>query len=123
IPSILSIFPFSDGLLGGVLLASILNKSKKKLSQLVNEFPKVYLDSISLPFENESKRTAKMKEIEKEAVKYGKIERIDGIKVINERGFMLFRKSNTEPILRVYYEGKDEESYKRIKDIVNSIIR
>ena len=116
-------FPFSDGLLGGVLLASILNKSKKKLSQLVNEFPKIYLDSISLPFENESKRTAKMKEIEKEAVKYGKIERIDGIKVINERGFMLFRKSNTEPILRVYYEGKDEESYKRIKDIVNSIIR
>ncbi len=116
-------FPFSDGLLGGVLLASILNKSKKKLSQLVNEFPKVYFDSISLPFENESKRTTKMKEIEKEAVKYGKIERIDGIKVINDNGFMLFRKSNTEPILRVYYEGKDEESYKRIKDIVNSIIK
>ncbi len=116
-------FPFSDGLLGGILLASILNKTKKKLSQLVNEFPKVYFDSVSLPFENESKRTAKMKEIEKEVVKYGKIERIDGIKVINEQGFMLFRKSNTEPILRVYYEGKNEESYKRIKSIVNSIIR
>ena len=116
-------FPFSDGLLGGVLLASILNKTKKKLSQLVNEFPKVYFDSISLPFENESKRTAKMKEIERKAIKYGRIERIDGIKVINEKGFMLFRKSNTEPILRIYYEGKDEESYKRIKDIVNSIIR
>ena len=116
-------FPFSDGLLGGVLLAIILNKTKKKLSQLVNEFPKVYFDSVSLPFENESKRTTKMKEIEKEAVKYGKIERIDGIKVINEQGFMLFRKSNTEPILRVYYEGKDEESYKKIKDTVNSIIR
>ena len=116
-------FPFSDGLLGGVLLASILNKTKKKLSQLADEFPKVYFDSVSIPFENESKRTAKMKEIEKEVVKYGKVERIDGIKVINDNGFMLFRKSNTEPILRVYFEGKDEEAYKKIKDIVNSIIR
>ncbi len=116
-------FPFSDGLLGGVLLASILNKTKKKLSQLADEFPKVYFDSVSIPFENESKRTAKMKEIEKKVVKYGKVERIDGIKVINDNGFMLFRKSNTEPILRVYFEGKDEEAYKKIKDIVNSIIR
>lgn len=116
-------FPFSDGLLGGILLANILNKTKKKLSQLVNEFPTVYFGSASLPFENESKRTAKMNKIEKEAVKYGKIERIDGIKVINEQGFMLFRKSNTEPILRVYYEGKDEEAYRKIKDIVNSIIK
>lgn len=116
-------FPFSDGLLGGVLMASILNSTKKKLSQLVDEFPKVYFTSISIPFENESKRTAKMQKIEKETIKYGKIEKIDGIKVINKYGFMLFRKSNTEPILRVYYEGKDEESYKKMKEAVNSIIK
>jgi phosphomannomutase/phosphoglucomutase len=115
-------FPFSDGLLGGVLMASILNKTGKRLSQLVDEFPKVYFDSISIPFKNESKRTAKLNEIEKEAVKYGKIEKIDGIKVINEQGFMLFRKSNTEPILRVYYEGRNEEAFKKIKSTVNSII-
>ena len=116
-------FPFSDGLLGGVLMASILNKTKKKLSQLVDEFPKVYFGSLSLPFDNESKRTAKMVKIEKEAAKYGKIEKIDGIKIINQQGFMLFRKSNTEPILRVYYEGKDESAYKKIKEAVDSIIR
>jgi phosphomannomutase len=116
-------FPFSDGLLGGVLMASILNKTKKKLSQLVDEFPKIYFGSLSLPFDNESKRTAKMAKIEKEAAKYGKIEKIDGIKIINQQGFMLFRKSNTEPILRVYYEGKDESAYKKIKEAVDSIIR
>ncbi|MGC8533353.1 MAG: hypothetical protein ACP5MV_01850 [Candidatus Parvarchaeum sp.] len=116
-------FPFSDGLLGGVLLASILNKTKKKLSQLVNEFPAIYFSSISIPFKSESERSDKMNRIEKEAIKYGKIEKIDGIKVINEQGFMLFRKSNTEPILRVYYEGKDKEAYEKIKETVNSIIR
>ena len=104
-------------------MASILNSTKKKLSQLVDEFPKVYFTSISIPFENESKRTAKMQKIEKETIKYGKIEKIDGIKVINKYGFMLFRKSNTEPILRIYYEGKDEESYKKMKEAVNSIIK
>jgi phosphomannomutase len=116
-------FPFSDGLLGGVLLAGILNKTKKKLSQLVNEFPKVYFGSLSIPFENETERTAKINEIKEKAVKYGKIENIDGIKIINEKGFMLFRKSNTEPMIRVYYEGRDKESYKKIKDSVDLIIK
>jgi phosphomannomutase/phosphoglucomutase len=116
-------FPFSDGLLGGVLLASILNKTGKKLSKLVSQFPKIYFGSLSLPFKNEAERTAKMVRIEKSAARFGKTEKIDGIKIINEHGFMLFRKSNTEPILRVYYEGRDEESYKEIKATVESVIK
>jgi phosphomannomutase len=116
-------FPFSDGLLGAVLMANILNKTSKKISELAKEFPEIYFESKSIPFKNETERTEKLKKMEEKAVKYGNVQRIDGVKVINEGGFILFRKSNTEPLLRIYYEGKNKESFKKIKKLVETIIK
>jgi phosphomannomutase len=116
-------YPFSDGLLGAVLMSDIIRKTKKKISELVNEFPKVYFDSKSISFTNEPERELKLKQIEKSAKNYGTVQKTDGIKIINEYGFMLFRKSNTEPMLRIYYEGKDERSFEKIRELTEAIIR
>ncbi|MDR1273457.1 MAG: phosphoglucosamine mutase, partial [Odoribacteraceae bacterium] len=35
---------------------------------------------------------------------------IDGVKIDFESGWVHLRKSNTEPIIRVYSEAKDEQS-------------
>lgn len=115
-------FPFSDGLLGAVLMSNIINRTGKKMSQLVKEFPEIYFETISIPFKNERERENKLKRIETKAKKYGRVDKLDGIKIINDKGFMLFRKSNTEPLLRIYYEGKNKNALKEIKRIVSSII-
>ena len=116
-------FPFSDGILGAVLMSNIMSRTGKRMSELVKEFPKVYLESFSIPFKKESQRESKLKDIEKKADKYGNIQKLDGVKIINEYGFILFRKSNTEPLLRAYYEGKDEKSMQSIKKMVNELIK
>jgi len=116
-------FPFSDGLLGAVLMADILNKTGKKFSKIVEEFPKVYFESSSIPFKSEKEREKKLESIEKSAKKYGNITKVDGVKIKNDNGFMLFRKSNTEPLLRIYYEGKDADSFKKIKNEVKLITK
>lgn len=116
-------FPFSDGLLGAVLMAKIIKDKGRKISSIVEEFPKVWFESVSIPFKNEKERSDKLAAIQKVAEKYGKVEKMDGIKIINEKGFMLFRKSNTEPLLRAYYEGKDGASLGRVRELVYSLIK
>ena len=37
-----------------------------------------------------------------------KVTDIDGVKIDFERGWVHLRKSNTEPIIRIYSEAKDE---------------
>lgn len=47
---------------------------------------------------------------------------IDGVKIDFEDGWVHLRKSNTEPIIRIYSEGKTEEEAERFaKLIIDSI--
>jgi phosphomannomutase/phosphoglucomutase len=47
---------------------------------------------------------------------------LDGVKVVFDTGWALFRASNTEPKISIAYESRDEEEFNRIKDFVQSII-
>jgi len=48
-----------------------------------------------------------------------KITDIDGVKIDFTDGWVHLRKSNTEPIIRVYSEAKDE---KRANELANEVI-
>ena len=51
-----------------------------------------------------------------------KVTTIDGVKIDFEEGWVHLRKSNTEPIIRVYSEGKSEIEAERLaKLIVDSL--
>ena len=43
---------------------------------------------------------------------------IDGVKIDFEEGWVHLRKSNTEPIIRVYSEGKTETEAERLAQIM-----
>ena len=43
-----------------------------------------------------------------------KVTTIDGVKIDFEEGWVHLRKSNTEPIIRVYSEGKSEAEAERL---------
>ena len=92
------------------------------MSELVEEFPQILYGSKNIKFKTEGEREEVLLSIEKKSKKFGKINKMDGIKVIMKDGFMLFRKSNTEPILRAYYEGLNKKRFEEISSIVNNLI-
>ena len=47
-----------------------------------------------------------------------KVTTIDGVKIDFEEGWVHLRKSNTEPIIRVYSEGKTEAEAERLAQIM-----
>ena len=49
--------------------------------------------------------------------------RVDGLKIELPEGWIHLRKSNTEPILRIYSEGKDAETAQALADQVFKIIK
>ena len=43
---------------------------------------------------------------------------IDGVKIDFEEGWVHLRKSNTEPIIRIYSEGKSEAEAERFANMI-----
>jgi len=103
-----------DGGLTAVYMLNILAKRKKKLSEIVSEFPKYHQlkDKINCPDELKQKLTAKVKEIycNEEVID------IDGIKILFGDGWMLLRPSGTEPIFRIFVESQTEERAKKLME-------
>lgn len=58
-----------------------------------------------------------------EKFKDEKVNTLDGVKIDFEEGWVHFRKSNTEPIVRVYSEGKTQKVAKQLAEKVIQVIR
>jgi phosphomannomutase len=58
-----------------------------------------------------------------EQFKDEKINTLDGVKIDFDEGWVHFRKSNTEPIVRVYSEGKSEADARSLADKVLDVIK
>ncbi len=116
-------YPFSDGLLAAVLMAGIIKKSNKKFSQLASEFPKSYHGETAVKIKTNRQADMKIKNIKRKMIQYGKGIYIDGVKTQIKDGFILFRKSNTEPLIRGNYESKTESTAKYLKKIMEEVIR
>ncbi|NIS37760.1 phosphoglucosamine mutase, partial [Candidatus Saccharibacteria bacterium] len=58
-----------------------------------------------------------------EAYKNEKVNRTDGVKIDFEEGWVHFRKSNTEPIVRVYSEAKTKDEAEKLAASVMSLIQ
>ncbi len=54
--------------------------------------------------------------------RYGRVDTIDGVRVDFERGWILVRASNTEPVVRVTIEAEDEEELSRLERIVREAV-
>ncbi len=115
--------PFSDGLLSMVLFSKAVAESGEKVSEMVGEFPKLHYVSQSLHFKSDEERSAAMKRIAARMEKFDDVDRLDGYKAIFDDGFMLFRESGTEPMIRVAYEGDDERALNRISSLVRKTMK
>ncbi len=110
-----------DSLVGIALFLTYLAKTNKRCSDLRLEYPeyiiakkkmqltpKINVDEILVSVKNKFKDQ--------------KIIDIDGVKIEFEHGWVHLRKSNTEPIIRIYAESKDLNSANQLADqIINEI--
>lgn len=115
-----------DSLVGAALFLSHLAKSGLKCSELRKTYPDYFISKNKIELTPEidvDAILAKMKE------KYSneKVTDIDGVKIDFADSWVHLRKSNTEPIIRIYAEAssmkKAEELADSIKEVIKSLVK
>ncbi len=116
-------YGFDDALFASIELIKILLSSKKKLSEMVDEVPKVF-NTPEIRIEcHDDKKFKLIDMISKEQKKLKKkIINIDGLRVSSKNGWWLLRASNTQPGIVLRCEAKNNnELNKQIDEVKKAI--
>ena len=116
-------FGYDDGIYVGLRLIELLDKSNKKLSQLVDNIPK-YISTPELRIDcssDEEKNIVTKKVVDYFSNKY-ECNTIDGIRIKYSHGWALVRSSNTQPVIVCRFESNSKEKLNEIKsEVFNKI--
>lgn len=114
-----------DALVGVALFLSLLAKSGKKVSELKKTYPAYEIAKNKMELTPEIDVDAILAAV-KEKFAGEQITDIDGVKIDFEDSWVHLRKSNTEPIIRIYSEAatmaEADALAQRIKDIIAEMI-
>lgn len=114
-----------DALVGVALFLSLLAKSGKKVSELKTGYPQYAIAKNKIELTPEIDVDKILLAI-KEKYASENITDIDGVKIDFHDSWVHLRKSNTEPIIRIYSEastmGKANNLAEDIKQVINSLI-
>ncbi|MDI9645817.1 MAG: phosphoglucosamine mutase [Archaeoglobales archaeon] len=105
---------------GGMSIAKILqlmDEKGKSLSELAAEIPKYFMLKGKVPCKDKVKLLKKLVEDFPEA------NSTDGIRIDFEDGWLLIRPSGTEPIARIYAEGKNKEKAEELYDFGVKVVK
>ncbi len=110
-----------DSLVGVALILSLLSEKNCKLSELKEEYPEYYISKNKIFLDESMDVDLLLEKIKTVYEEYAPIT-IDGVKVNFPEGWIHLRKSNTEPIIRIYSEGASaEEAEKLAKGVIAEI--
>ncbi len=110
-----------DAIVGIGLFLSLLCERKIKVSELLSSYPKYYMTKEKITISSDVNLDDILIDLSK---KYENehVNTIDGLKIDFEESWVHLRKSNTEPIIRIYSEAKTlEKSIDLIKNIQEEI--
>ena len=117
------IYGLDDGTYASLRMAEILSKTDLSLAQLVDRIPKYFNRMENVPFPDEHK----FKVITSLKTKFGekgfRILDIDGVKAQNEQGWVLMRPSNTEPLIRIFAEGKTKDKLNQLLNLAKRLLK
>lgn len=107
-----------DALVGIALFLTHLAKTGKTASQLRASYPNYHISKNKIELTPETDVDGILKEMEK---KYSSrpVNTIDGVKIEFDKEWVHLRKSNTEPIIRIYSESENEST---ANNLANKII-
>lgn len=112
-----------DALVGVALFLSLLAKSGKKVTELRKTYPDYFISKNKIELTPDINVDNILLTI-KEQYKEYEVNDIDGVKIDFPTGWVHLRKSNTEPIIRIYSEaGSMAEADKFAQEIIGEIKR
>ena len=103
------------------IIFNFLAKKKIKSSELRKSYPNYFISKNKIKLDKSVDLDAIFSSVTKKYKKY-EINTIDGVKIILDNEWIHLRKSNTEPIIRIYAESTSEKkSQKLAEEIINFI--
>jgi phosphomannomutase/phosphoglucomutase len=113
-------FGFDDALYDACRLISILSRSDRSFSEIVEDFPKyVSTPEIRIDVTEEQKWSIVAKAVEHFSASHDVID-VDGVRVLFGDGWALLRTSNTQPVIVARFEARTEERLAEIRGEIAS---
>lgn len=111
-----------DSLVGIALLLSHLAHEKKSLTALRDSYPKYIISKNKIELTPDTDVDNILAEMAK---KYAdmEVDTTDGVKIYIEKEWVHLRKSNTEPIIRIYAESKDQNAADQLAERIMGEIK
>jgi phosphomannomutase len=122
--------PERDGILAGLMLMELMAYEKKSLAEILDEIMRLhgffYYDRIDRHTEKAQtvvQGLSAAPPAEFAGMKVARVENLDGLKLsFDDESWILFRASGTEPLLRIYAEGRTEEEVQLLLGAGDKII-
>ena len=111
-----------DALVGTALFLTQLAEKRIKCSELRETYPAYFMSKDKLQLTPDMDIDRILSKVA-ERFKNEKVTTIDGVKIDFEEGWVHLRKSNTEPIIRIYSEGKSVAEAERLSQLILSALR
>jgi phosphoglucosamine mutase len=119
----MELYGFDDAIYTSLKVAEVLSRRDEKLSEIVDSQPsypripgKKYECPDEIKFMVVDELSREFEEIGYETLT------IDGVKVTEEDGWFLIRASNTQPLVRLTVEARDEDSLSRLETFAERMI-
>ncbi len=106
-----------DALVGIGLFLSHFVKEGKSMTELKKSYPRYFISKNKIKLTPELDVDSVLDRIKQE-YRHEKITDTDGVKIDFPEGWVHLRKSNTEPIIRIYSEAKDKAGAKALAQII-----
>jgi phosphomannomutase len=111
-----------DALVGVALFLSLLAKSGKKVSELKKTYPQYSIAKTKLQLTPDMDVDKILKAVEAHYANE-KLTTIDGVKIDFDDSWVHLRKSNTEPIIRIYSEAGTMQQAQALGESVKKIVK
>ncbi|MHC4284052.1 MAG: phosphoglucosamine mutase, partial [Planctomycetota bacterium] len=103
------------------LVLQLMAETGKSISELVSEIGGYYMSKDK--FAAEKSQAQQILDLAKEAFSDARLDTADGCRFDFDDGWLHLRTSNTEPVMRIIVEAKDQPTAQKYIDTVSSIRR
>ena len=111
-----------DALVGIAMFLSLLAKKQMKVSELRKSYPAYFISKNKIELTPGTDVDKILKTIESQYASYN-VTTIDGVKIDFPEKWVHLRKSNTEPIIRIYSEAKSENEAQQLAEEIMEQIK
>jgi hypothetical protein len=111
-----------DALVGIALFLSLLAKKKTTVSELRTAYPQYFMSKQKVELPPRTDTQLVLERLAANVPEHAQISLVDGVKLDFEDKWVHIRRSNTEPIIRIYTEATTQEAAQALADEYKNII-